>query len=169
MRPLRTPLLVAVALVGLTTAPTALRAQFPPDVQAGARVRLWLPEPHRQAEGPARRQLLRGTIEGLAADTLRLAIPGAVGPIAIPRASLRRLEVSRGVSRPTSAVERAVGGAIGGAVFWALLNDPRRSGGPHYRTDWRAAGVGAAWGAGIGALTGLFFPYERWRRVRLSR
>jgi hypothetical protein len=158
--------LVAFALIGLTTAPTPLRAQFPPDVQAGTRVRLWLPEPHRQAEGPARRQLLRGTVQGLAGDTLRLAIPGAVEAIAIPRASVRRLEVSRGVSRPVTAAERAAGGAIGGAVSWALMNDPRRSGGPHYRTDWRAA---AAWGAGIGALTGLLFPHERWRRVRLSR
>jgi hypothetical protein len=116
-----------------------------------------------------RRQLLRGTIEGFTADTLRLSIPGAAGATAIPRSSVRRLEVSRGVSRPVSAVERAVGGAIGGAIFWALMNDPRRSGGPHYRTDWRAAGVGASWGAGIGALTGLLFPHEHWRRVRLRR
>ena len=33
------------------------------------------------------------------------------------------------------------------------------------RTDWRAAGVGAAWGAGIAGTIGLIFPYERWRRV----
>jgi hypothetical protein len=170
MRALRTVLSVASALIGLTSGPRALGAQFPAEVQVGARVRLWLPEAHRQAEGPARRQLLRGTIDALSGDTLRLAVPGAVGALAIPRASVRRLEVSRGrPSRPVSAAERAVGGAIGGAVSWALLNDPRRTGGPHYRTDWRAAGVGAAWGAGIGALTGLLFPYERWRRVRLPR
>ena len=62
-------------------------------------------------------------------------------------------------------VERAVGGAIAGAVWFALMNDPKRSGGPHYRTDWRAAGVGAAWGGGGGALVGLIWPYERWHRV----
>ena len=146
---------------------TPLRADFPPDVKVGARVRVWLPEPYRQAEGPVRRQLLRGTVEGVTGDTLLLSIRGAAGGIAIPRASVRRLEVSGGVSRPASAVERAVGGAIGGAVTWALMNDPRRRGGPHYRTDWRAAGVGASWGAGIGAITGLIFPHERWRRVRL--
>ena len=167
MRSLRCLLSLAAALVGLTTAPNALRAQFPSEVQVGARVRLWLPEPYRQAEGPVRRQLLRGTIEGVTADTLRLSIRGAAGPIAIPRGSVRRLEVSGGVSRPASAVERAVGGAIGGAVTWALMNDPRRKGGPHYRTDWRAAGVGASWGGGIGAVTGLLFPHEHWRRVRL--
>jgi len=38
---------------------------------------------------------------------------------------------------------------MGGAILFGLLNDPRRTGGPHYRTDWRAAGVGAAWGAGM--------------------
>jgi hypothetical protein len=83
----------------------------------------------------------------------------------IPRASVRRLDVSQGVSRPISMVERAVGGAIGGAITYALMNDPRRRGGPHYRTDWRAAGVGAAWGGGIGAAIGLAFPHEHWRRV----
>ena len=61
--------------------------------------------------------------------------------------------------------ERAAGAAIGGAISFAYLNDPRRTGGPHYRTDWQAAGVGAAWGAGIGGFVGLVWPYERWRRV----
>jgi hypothetical protein len=151
------------------SAPVPLRAQFPSDVQVGTRVRLWLPEPYRQAEGPVRRQVFRGTIDGFTADTLRLSIRGAVGTIAIPRASVRRLEVSRGVSRPASAIEGAAGGAMAGAISWAVMNDPRRSGGPHYRTDWRAAGVGASWGAGFGALTGLLFPHERWHRVRFRR
>jgi hypothetical protein len=116
-----------------------------------------------------RRQLLRGSVDAIAGDTLRISIPGASGTVSIPRSSVRRLEVSRGVSRPMSAFERAGGGAIGGAISWALMNDPKRSGGPHYRTDWRAAGVGAAWGAGIGAAVGFIFPHEHWRRVRLSR
>jgi len=62
-------------------------------------------------------------------------------------------------------IQRAVGGAIGGAILFGLLNDPDRSGGPHYGTDWHAAGVGAAWGAGIGAAIGLIFPYEQWHKV----
>jgi hypothetical protein len=160
--------LVACA-IALSVSPSALSAQFPADVQVGSRVRVWLPEQYRQSEGPARRQLLRGAVESVAPDTLRVLIPGAIGAVAIPRTSLRRLEVSHGVSRPASALERAVGGAIGGAITWALMNDPRRSGGPNYRTDWRAAGVGASWGAGIGAVVGFIFPHERWSRVRLSR
>ena len=158
--------LIALALA---TSPATIRAQFPAEIQPGVRVRVWIPEPSRQAEGPLRRQLVRGTIETVTPDTLRLSIRGAVGSIAIPRPAVRRLEVSRGVSRPASAAERAVGGAIGGAVSWALMNDPRRRGGPHYRTDWRAAGVGASWGGGFGALMGLVFPHERWDRVRMKR
>lgn|SRR5512132_75154 len=155
-------LLIVISI--LLAAPRLADAQFPADVRPGTRVRVWVPEPARQAEGPYRRQLLRGTVESVD-GSVRLRIPGATGTLAIPRASVRRLDVSRGVSRPASAVERAVGGAIGGAILFGLLNDPRRSGGPHYRTDWRAAGVGAAWGAGIGAVAGFTFPHERWRRV----
>jgi hypothetical protein len=160
---------VAAALALLAGLPGALAAQFPADVNVGTRIRVWMPEPRRQAEGPLRRQLLRGTVAAFSSDTLRLSVPGAIGTLAIPRASVRRIEVSRGLSRPASAFERAVGGAIAGAASWASLNDPRRRGGPHYRTDWRAAGVGASWGAGVGALGGFLWPSERWRRVRMPR
>jgi hypothetical protein len=157
---MRLPIVIAFLL----TLPALAVAQFPAEIRPGARVRVWIPEAARQEEGPYRRQLLRGTVESVD-GTLRLRVPGTVGSLAIPRAAVRRLDVSRGVSRGASMVERAVGGAIGGAITFALLNDPRRSGGPHYRTDWRAAGVGAAWGAGIGAVVGLIFPHERWHRV----
>jgi hypothetical protein len=149
----------------LLAAPGFAGAQFPNEVQPQTRVRVWVPEPARQEEGPHRRQLLRGTVESVDGSILRLRVPGTAGALAISRASVRRLDISRGVSRGASMVERAVGGAIGGAILFALLNDPDRSGGPHYRTDWRAAGVGAAWGGGIGALAGLAFPHEHWRRV----
>ena len=129
------------------------------------RVRVWIPETARQQDGPNRRQLLRGTVESVDGSSLRLRVPGTAGSLAIPRASVRRLDVSRGVSRGASAVERAIGGAIGGAITLAVLNDPNRRGGPHYRTDWRAAGVGAAWGGAAGAVFGLIWPYERWSRV----
>ena len=161
--------LAAFALAVLIAPPRVLRAQSPSPLQPGTRVRIWLPEASQQSEGPARRQLLRGTIESTAGDTLRVSIPRAIGTLEIPRSSVRRIDVSQGVSRPASAFERAVGGAMGGAVTYALMNDPKRTGGPHYRTDWRAAGVGAAWGAGIGAVVGFVFPHERWHRVRLGR
>jgi hypothetical protein len=156
-------LLIATCL--LLAASRLAVAQFPAEVQPGMRVRVWIPEPARQEEGPYRRQLLRGTVESVDGGTLRLRIPGSANSLAIPRASVRRLDVSRGVDRGASMIERAAGGAIGGAITFALLNDPRRTGGPHYKRDWRAAGVGASWGAGIGAVVGLIFPHESWRRV----
>lgn len=134
----RFAVVIAVALPGAIAWPNALVAQFPAEVTVGARVRAWVPEPYRQVDGPARRQLLRGTVQAVASDTLHLSVPGAAGTVAIPRASIRRLQVSRGASRPASAIERA-------------------------------AGVGAAWGAGIGAVTGALLPHEQWRRVRRRR
>jgi hypothetical protein len=148
----------------LLAAPGLAVAQFPADVQPGARVRVWIPETNRQEEGPNRRQLLRGTVESVD-GALRLRVPGTAGSLAIPRATVRRLDVSRGVSRGASMVERAVGGALAGAITLAALNDPQRASGPNFRTDWEAAGVGAAFGAGFGAVVGLIWPYERWRRV----
>jgi hypothetical protein len=147
------------------TLPAVGVAQFPAEVQSGARVRVWLPEPARQEQGPERRQLLRGTVQSVDRSILNLTVPGTMGSLAIPRAAVRRLDVSGGVSRPASMIGRAIGGAIGAAVTFGLMNDPHRSNFPHYRTDWQAAGVGAAWGGGVGAVIGLLFPYERWHRV----
>ena len=170
MRSPRPAVLFALALSLTSVLPAALHAQFPADVRPGVRVRAWIPEPYRQADGPERRQLLRGTVESVTPEMLRLTVPGTVGTLSIARADVRRLQISRGrPSRPASALERAVGGAIGGAIGWGVMNDPRRTGGPHYRTDWRAAGVGASWGAGIGAVIGLLFPHEQWRGVRIRR
>jgi hypothetical protein len=148
----------------LIALPTIASAQFPEEVKPGTRVRVWLPESRRQQQAPERRQLLRGTVESTDGSVLRLNVSGA-GSLGIPRASIIRMDVSKGVNPIASAFENAAGGAIGGAITFALLNDPRRRGGPHYKRDWRAAGVGAAWGASIGGVIGLIFPHEQWRRV----
>lgn len=123
----------------LLAAPSTLVAQLASSVQPGMRVRVWVRDPFRQMDGPSHRQLLRGTVESVDPNSLRLTVPGTTGSLDIARASVRRIEVSRGVSRPASMVGRAVGGAIATAVTFALMNDPKRTGGPHYRTDWRAA------------------------------
>ena len=159
---MKTRILIVAGLV--STSPGLANAQFPAEVQPGTRVRVWIPETSRQEEQPDHRQLLRGTVESVEGGILRLSVPGSAGSLAIPRNSVRRLDVSRGVSEGASMIQRAAGGAIAGAVAFGLLNDPRRRGGPHYRTDWRAAGVGAEWGAGIGAVVGLIWPFEQWHR-----
>jgi len=158
---------IAAAAAALLFLPVLSQAQFPERVQAGVRVRVWLPEAHRQEQGPWRRQQLRATVAGVSTDTLRLSVPGTEGTLAVPRAAVRRLDVSRGVSRGASAVERAIGFAIAGAITAAVENDPSSTKWPHYNRTWRAAEEGAKWGAVIGAAVGFVFPTERWRRVRL--
>jgi hypothetical protein len=160
---------VALALL-VTTVPVAT-AQFPERVQSGSRVRVWLPESRlQQDQGPWRRQLLRGTVESVTADTLRLSVPGAQGTLAVPRQSVLRLDISRGKpSRVATAFERAIAGAVVGAISTALNNNPDNEDWPHYTRDWRAAEEGAKWGAAFGAVIGFAFPTERWHRLRLRR
>ena len=161
---------LAFAALLVACMPTVANAQSPEGVQAGARIRVWVPEAWLQDEGPWRRQQLRGTLASMTVDTLHLSVPGTVGALAVPRRSIRRLDVSRGrPSRAASALERAFAGAIVGAISVALENDPRGSRWPNYSRTWRAAGEGAKWGAAFGASVGLAFPTERWRRIRLNR
>jgi hypothetical protein len=158
---------VAIAALVGAAAPERAIAQDVPTVLGGARVRIWLPEAHLQERGPWRRQLLRGSVVSTTTDTLRLSVPGTIGELAIPRASITRIDISRGrPSRAASAVERAISGAIVGAISQGIRNDPYGSEWPAYSRDWRAAEEGAKWGAAFGAIVGMAFPTERWRRVR---
>jgi hypothetical protein len=162
--------LLVLSISALLYVPSLASAQFPADIQPGVRVRVHLPEAYRQATTPSNRQALRGIVESISQDTLRLTVPGAGGTLSVATGSIRRLEMSRGApSRTVSAIEQALGGAMSGAIALAIANDEYGSDWPHYRSDWRAAGVGAAIGGGAGALIGLLFPTERWRRVRLAR
>lgn len=158
----------AYVLAVLLVSPPVVAAQFPADVATGARVQVWLPEAWRQENGPGHRLIVRGNVAGVTGDSIRLSIPGTTGTITVPRNDIRRMYLSRGEpSRVASALERGVGAAIVGALVWGLTNDPDRSDPPNYSSDWRAAGVGAAWAGGVGAAVGLIWPHERWRRVRL--
>ena len=160
----------AFASLLLAFIPGLANAQFPEPVQSGTRIRVWVPEPYLQDQGPWRRQQLRGTVASVTPDTLRLSVPGTDGTLAVARQSIRRLDVSRGrPSRAASAVERAFAGAIVGAISVALDNDSNGTEWPNYSREWRAAEEGAKWGAAIGAVVGVILPTERWRRVRLSR
>ena len=165
----RLPALALSALL-VAAAPTLAQAQLSDRVQSGARVRVWIPEPWLQDGGPWKRQQLRGTVAAVCPDTLHLTLPGTDGTIAVSRASIKRLDVSRGrPSRVASGFERAIGGAIVGAAAAALQNDPDNDEWPNYSSDWRAAGQGAIYGAAFGAAIGIIFPTERWKRVRLGR
>src|SRR5213075_1720182 len=100
----------------LLALPSVASAQFPDEIKPGMRVRVWLPEARRQNPPPERRLLVRGVVESTDGNVLRLGVPGTGGALAIPRASIVRLDVSRGVNRGASMIERAAGGALAGAV-----------------------------------------------------
>ena len=161
------PRLILVAFA-LACSAAVGRAQFPTDIHPGVRVRVSLPEPWRQATSPGKRLQLRGIVESISQDTLRLTVPGAVGTLSVASSTIRRLEISRGApSRAATAFERAIAGAFSGAIATAAANDPYGREWPNYRRDWRAAGAGATYGAIGGAVVGFILPTERWRRVRL--
>jgi hypothetical protein len=158
---------LAFAATLLALGAAAASAQFPEQVKAGTRVRVWLPDEQQQRDTPWHRQLLRARVGSAGNDTLQLEVQGTVGSLAVSRAQIRRLDVSRGTSRAASAFERAFGGAVVGAIGTALRNDPGNRTWPHYDSDWRAAGEGAKWGAVFGAVIGFVIPTERWNHVRL--
>jgi hypothetical protein len=141
-------------------------AQWPPEIVPGARVQAQLPE--AQFQPAARRgHQLRGRVVSLATDTLYLAVTDSVGPLAIPRNLIERLDYSRGVpSRTSSALARGVRAGVATAlllVLWNELDD-----GSNRTSTGTAALVGSGVGFAMGALVGALRPQERWRRVRLG-
>ena len=111
--------------------------------------------------------LLRGRVTALAPDTLYLAVGDSLGPLAVPRALIERIEYSRGVpSRTSSALRRGLIGAVGVAVLFALSNEWRDDS-DRIGTG-TAALVGAGFGLTLGGVLGALYPRERWARVRLD-
>ena len=159
---------LATAILAITTSlPSTLPAQWPEELADGARVQARLPETQYQM-GSRRGHLLRGRVTVLTSDTLYLAVTDSVGPLAIPRALVQRLELSRGVpSRALSALRQGVvSGAVGAFSALAAFSLVDESGG----TD---AGEAALVYGGIsfaaGAIVGALFPRERWKRLRLEK
>lgn len=150
----------AVAFV-LTLAPAAAAQRVVPDPFApGARVRVSWRDLHRQDVGNRGSfQVLRGTVLRATPDTLVLSL--GPGTAAIPRPAIAGMSVSRGVSsRGASALRGAVGGALWAGVLGAVAAINDRGG-----WQWDTVGDWAAWGAGIGLVSGATWPAERWRRV----
>jgi hypothetical protein len=153
----------------LTIAPSAatdLAAQWPAGLAPGDRVRARLPEAEYQIAGP-RGHELRGRITALSPDTLYLAVTDSLGPLAIPRRLVQRLDVSRGVpSRGLSALQRGavsgVTGALTGLIAFGIDDEPDGVDAETAALVW--GGVGVVMGGVIGAL----YPRERWKRVRLG-
>jgi hypothetical protein len=102
----------------------------------------------------------------LAQDSLYLAVTDSVGPLAIPRRLIQRLDRSRGVpSRTTSALFRGARDGAAFALLMVLLNEMDED--PDLSTG-EAALAGGGIGFALGAVVGALRPEERWRRVRLE-
>jgi hypothetical protein len=144
----------------------AASAQWPPEIVAGTRVQAQLPEAQFQPVGRLG-HLLRGRVAGLAPDTLYLAVTDSVGPLAIPRRLIERLDYSRGVpSRASSALAQGVRTGAAMALLLVLWNELDE--GADRTSTGTAALVGGGVGFTLGAVVGTFRPQERWRRVRLG-
>lgn len=147
-----------------------LPAQQEPPVAPGDRVRVTArnidPDP------------LVGTLVALGADTCVLEVKSRAEPLALPLASVTKLEVSR--ERRSKAGIGATVGFIGGALAGAViaiasldeecgvlspdcdLNEDLESIAP-------AAVLGGLAGIGVGVLVGSVLKVDRWEEVPLDR
>jgi hypothetical protein len=144
----------------------ALSAQWPVAIAPGVRVRARLPEAQYQADG-RRGHRLRGRVTALTSDTLYLAVTDSVGPLAVPRHLIERLDYSRGV--PSRAVSGLTRGLLLGAAFavsTVLLNEADDGAGR--ASAGTAALVGGGFGFATGAVYGALYPRERWKSARLG-
>ena len=138
----------------------------PAPVDTGARVRVSVASGVRQTWPFASRvHRFQAVIRGVTADTLYVEMPNTVGRVAVPRASIRWLEVSLGRSRLARAIEVGIIGAvIFGARVAAAHQDPETR---QYGSAAQAFAVGAAMGFAAGAYFGGRMPSERWAPARL--
>ncbi|MFN2566438.1 MAG: hypothetical protein ABR499_15690 [Gemmatimonadaceae bacterium] len=108
------------AAVACLLGPVTAGAQFttPRDaavdttVETGARIRVSVASPFRQSPFSSRVERLRGVVRVISSDTLYVDLPNVVGAVAIPRASIRRVEISLGPSRRASALQAGTIGAV---------------------------------------------------------
>lgn len=159
---------VAVALLGPVNARaqfTALRTGDADTVRTGARIRVSVGSTFRQSVFGSRVERLHGTVRAFSPETLYVELPNVPGAVGIPRVSIRRVEISLGLSHRARALQwGTIGAVIFGSQMWAAHQDPERR---RFREAWQALAVGGAIGFGAGAWLGSGRPAERWRVARL--
>lgn len=134
-------------------------------VEKGARIRVSVASAFRQSAFGSRVERLRGTVRAISPDTLYVELPNVVGAVAIPRASIRRVEISLGPSRRGRALQAGtICAVIFGLRMWVAHEDPRSR---RFGEAWQAVAIGGAIGFSAGAWFGSRWPYERWRAARL--
>ena len=159
-----------IALVLLIACPAVADAQFASAITEGSRVRVTIPDGFRQHTWESRQALIHGSVTRVSNDSLYLTLPNAAGTVGIDRLQIKKLAVSRGMQSPVeSAIVKGIGSAIGFAasswIRWQLT--PKEDRGKNSAAE--AAGISAAYGFGVGAVVGVIWPTEKWKRVRLGK
>jgi len=104
---------------------------------------------------------IRGVVRAIAPDTLYLDLPSPLGAVAVPRATIRGVEVSTGTpSRAASAAEFGEAGALLGGLFLPSLIPHAQQ---RFGSSGRAVAASVGIGLGVSAIIGALVPYEHWR------
>jgi hypothetical protein len=157
---LRTPFLALLLLSG----PTSVAAQLWP-VPVGARVRVW-----NERDRLSGVLSTRGILLAVSADTLLINEEWTESPLAIPTASVTRVDVSRGViPRRTGIARGAKRGLLVGLMLSPLLVLERRKDN-HGAREWAenvlySTAVSGAHGAVVGGFLGTTLRHTRWERL----
>jgi hypothetical protein len=135
--------------------PSSLLAQDQQAVAPGDRIRVTAPAISADR--------LVGTLTGMRDDTYSMVVEGRDGSLAVPIASLTRLEVSRG-RKSLVTWGAVVGVLVGGTLSFALINSSEAS-------DARitSAVLFAGLGGLAGALGGSYIRYDDWETVPLGQ
>lgn len=154
----------SLALLALLTAAPAA-AQFPDEIGKGARVRLVLADSSARASSQ-RKDFVVGTVTERAPDTLYLRLHNASGTLAVPRSTVRILDLSLGQAPKkeraiTFAAQYGALGVLAGLGLRAMRESSTRG------SRSSAAVVGGLIGLGVGVYYGTR-PVEQWREVPLS-
>jgi hypothetical protein len=156
------PKIWLIVLAVLVAAPTQIRAQDPPPIDPGARVRV--------STSSAADERIVGTLAALQSEALVVDVEGHSEPVTLPVASVTRLEVSTGRKSKTATgagIGFGIGAAAGTVLALMFCSDPDN-----------ACGAGSFLGgsvllglpgAGVGALIGSGIKVERWETVPLDR
>ena len=144
----------------------AAAAQAPASLPVGTRVRVEVRGDDAYRITLSRRRE-SGAIAAWSADSLVLD-RGARGALAIPLATVERIDASRG-SSVWGGVGRGAAFGLLGSVVAALVAFPILDNSPGEENAWLAfyvVGGGLIVGPTVGAVVGASFPTERWERRR---
>lgn len=171
---MRVPLFLARALRALALLLAVAASVAAPSAGAqslaGVRARVWSSTPPLQGAV--------GTIYSLGGDTMHVSLNGQAAPVAVPLASVLRLQVSRG-DRSDNVARWLRWGLLGGAVAGAAIGAARTttaeagasegfcSEGGRCDHAVRYGLIGTAVGAIVGGIFGGITGTERWEEVSL--